>query len=237
MQELFGQLTRALEQTPAIALGAAFVWGVLSVVLSPCHLAGIPLLVAFIGGQGKLKTSRALALSALFALGVLATIALIGAITAMLGRVAGDVGGFGNYFVAILFFVVGLHLLNVIPMPWPRLGQANMEMRACMRAQAPAALFLGLVFGVALGPCTFAYMAPVLGIAFKVAATGFAYAAGLLFVYGLGHCAVLIAAGTSTGMVQSYLDWNERSRGAIIARRVCGVLVLLGGLYMIYVAR
>jgi cytochrome c-type biogenesis protein len=231
MQQLFAQLTRALEQAPSVALAAAFLWGVLSVVLSPCHLAGVPLLVAFIGGQGKLKTGRALLLSALFATGVLATIVVLGVITAILGRVAGDAGGYGNYLVAALFFLVGLHLLGVIPMPWSGLGQVNTKMRG-----ATAALFLGLIFGAALGPCTFAYMAPVLGIAFKVASTSAVYATGLLLMYGLGHCAVLVAAGASTGMVQSYLDWNERSRGAVIAKRACGVLVLIGGLYLIYVA-
>ena len=39
MGELFGVLSRAIEGAPAVALSAAFVWGVLSVVLSPCHLA------------------------------------------------------------------------------------------------------------------------------------------------------------------------------------------------------
>jgi len=30
-----------------------------------------------------------------------------------------------------------------------------------------AAFLLGLVFGIALGPCTFAYMAPMLAVAFR----------------------------------------------------------------------
>jgi cytochrome c-type biogenesis protein len=38
-------------------------------------------------------------------------------------------------------------------------------------------------------------------------------------------------------VVQHYLNWNERSKGAVILKKVCGVLVLLGGLYLIYTAR
>ena len=58
----------------------------------------------------------------------------------------------------------------------------------------------------------------------------------LLLAYGIGHCAVIVAAGTSTGLVQRYLDWTARSKGTAILRRICGVLVLAGGLYLIYVA-
>lgn len=231
MQELFTTLTHAVEGTPMVAIGAAFVWGILSILLSPCHLASIPLIVGFIDGQGKMPTRRAFAISTLFSVGILITIAVIGAITAAAGRMMGDVGRYGNYFVALIFFVVGLHLLGVIPMPWSGPGQVNMKRKGML-----AAFILGLVFGIALGPCTFAYMAPILAVAFKVASTRLAYGALLLLVYGIGHCSVIVVAGTSTEMVQHYLNWNERSKGALAIKYVCGVLVLLGGVYLIYVA-
>ena len=123
MQELFTQLTRAVEGTWFIAVAASFIWGVLSIVLSPCHLASIPLIVGFIDEQGKISTKRAFWISTLFAVGILITIGTIGAITAEAGRMMGDVGKYGNYFVALIFFVVGLHLLGVIPMPWSGPGQ------------------------------------------------------------------------------------------------------------------
>ena len=53
----------------------------------------------------------------------------------------------------------------------------------------------------------------------------------LLVLYGMGHCAVIVLAGTSTGLVQHYLDWNEKSRGAVVLKRVCGALVVAAGLY------
>ena len=232
MEELFTTLTRAVEGTPAIALGAAFLWGILSVVLSPCHLSSIPLIVGFIDQQGRMSTRRAFLISTLFALGILITIAGIGAITAAAGRMLGDVGRYGNYIVAAIFFVVGLVLLDVIPMPWSGPGQVGMKRKGLL-----AAFILGLVFGIALGPCTFAYMAPMLGVTFKLASTSMAYGVLLLAVYGLGHCSVIVVAGTATGLVQKYLNWNEKSKGAVILKRVCGVLVLAGGVYLIYVAK
>ena len=231
IQSLFTNLSRAIEGDPVIALSAAVVWGILSIVLSPCHLASIPLIVGFIDEQGQITTKRAFQIALLFALGILVTIGLIGLATALAGRMLGDVGRFGNYFVAVIFFLVGLHLLGVVPMPFSGPGQVQMKQRGRL-----AAFILGLVFGVALGPCTFAYMAPMLAVTFKLAAAHMAYGILLLLAYGVGHCAVIVLAGTFTETVQHYLNWNESSKGATILKKVCGVLVLLGGLWMIYTA-
>ena len=232
MEQLFTWLSRAVEGSAGLALCAAFTWGVLSIVLSPCHLASIPLIVGFIGQQGRIAARRAFGISFLFALGILITIGVIGIITAAAGRMLGDVGRYGNYFVAAIFFVVGLYLLDAIRLPMPGAAQPGMKRKGLL-----AAFVLGLVFGVALGPCTFAYMAPMLAVTFKLAATNLIYGILLLLLYGLGHCAVIVLAGTFTEVVQHYLDWNERSKGAVILKRVCGGLVLLGGVYLIYTAR
>lgn len=231
MQELFATLSQAVEGSALIAIAASFAWGVLSIVLSPCHLASIPLIVGFIDEQGRISTRRAFLISTLFALGILITIGLIGAVTAAAGRMMGDVGRYGNWFVAIIFFLVGLHLLEVIPMPWSGAGPVGMK-----RKGALAAFILGLIFGIALGPCTFAYMAPILGVTFKLAATDVSYGIFLLLIYGVGHCSVIVFAGTFTEVIQRYLNWTERSKGAVRLKKVCGILVIAGGLWMIYTA-
>lgn len=231
MDELFTSLTRAVEAGSGMALFAAAIWGVLSIVLSPCHLASIPLIVGFVNGQGQVSTRRAFGLSSLFSLGILATIAAIGVLTAAAGRMMGNLGSMANYAVAVVFFLVGLHLLGVIPIPWSGPGQMNFQRKGLL-----AALVLGLIFGLALGPCTFAYMAPMLAVSFKVAGTRPLFSVLLLALYGVGHCAVIVAAGTFTEVVQRYLNWNERSRGGAVLRGVCGALVLAGGVYLIYTA-
>ena len=229
LESLFTSLSHAIEGTSAVALSASFVWGVLSILLSPCHLSSIPLVVGFIDKQGRISTGRAFSISALFSIGIMVSIAAIAVITGLTGRMIGDVGRWGNYFVALIFFLVGLHLFDIIPMPWSGPGQVGMKRKGLL-----AAFVLGLVFGIALGPCTFAYMAPILTVAFQLAATSLAYGTLLLLLYGLGHCSVIVLAGTFTEVVQQYLDWNERSKGAQIVKRICGALVILGGLYLLY---
>jgi cytochrome c-type biogenesis protein len=231
MEHLFTILTHAVQGTPAIALSAAVIWGIMSILLSPCHLASIPLIVGFIDEQGQTTTRRAFLASLLFASGILLTIAVIGAITATAGRMMGDVGKYGNYFVAIIFFAVGLHLLGVINMSWSSPEQIGIKRKGLF-----AAFALGLVFGIALGPCSFAYMAPMLAVTFKLGAEQPLYAGSLLLMYGVGHCSVIVFAGTSAGLVQRYMNWNKQSKGSLVLKRICGVLIIVGGLYMLYIA-
>jgi cytochrome c-type biogenesis protein len=231
IEELLTTLSHAVEGAPAIALGAAAVWGVLSIVLSPCHLASVPLIVGFISEQGPVTVRRAFWTATLFAVGILITIAAIGVITAAAGRMLGDVGRWANYFVAAIFFVVGLHLLGAIPLSFSGPGQVGMKRKGLI-----AALILGLLFGIALGPCTFAYMAPMLGVTFKLAKSAPVYGASLLLAYGVGHCAVIVLAGTSTEIVQRFLNWNEKSKGVAVVKSICGGLVIAGGGWLIYSA-
>ena len=231
--DLFTWLSGTLTNSAGVALGGAFIWGVLSILLSPCHLASIPLIVGFIDEQGRISTKRAFSLALLFSVGILITIGIIGLITGLLGRMMGDIGKWGNYFVAVIFIVVGLHLLGVIPLPFLEKGANASNFK---RKGLAAAFILGLIFGVALGPCTFAYMAPMLGVVFNVASTKLLFAVSLILAYAIGHCSVIVFAGTFTEVVQRYLNWNENSKGAVILKKVCGVLVIAGGLYLIFSA-
>jgi cytochrome c-type biogenesis protein len=228
METLFIRLTDAMNGAPLAALAAAFAWGVLSIVLSPCHLASIPLIVGYLQGGGAVSPRRAAGLSTLFALGILVSIALIGAITAAVGRMLGDLGSWGNYAVAAVFFVFGLHLLDVLPISDGWRPAPNQPRRGAL-----GALLFGLVFGVALGPCTFGFMAPVLGITFGMAKTAPVFAVGVLALFGLGHCAVIGLAGFSSSWVQRWLSWQDNTPGAKWLRRGCGVLVLAAGIWLV----
>jgi len=228
---LFTALSHAVEGQPAIALAAAFAWGVASLLLSPCHLASIPLVVGFVNGQLETTPARGAAIAGVFSLGLLTTIGVIGAVTAAAGRLMGDVGPWPNYVVALVFFVVGLSLLDILPLGWSRPDSTRLRGRGLL-----AAFALGLIFGIALGPCTFAYMAPMLGVTFAVAGTQVLYGMLLIAAYGIGHCSIIVFAGASTSWVSRYLRWTDASRGAAYLRYASGLLVLAGGVYLIYTA-
>jgi len=228
IDQLFTVLYEAMSGSALLAIAASLGWGILSILLSPCHLSSIPLVVGFISSQGKISIGRTFRISLVFSVGILITITLIGFITASLGRLLGDIGSLGNYLVAGIFFIVGLYLLDVIKLNWNSFGLKQTKFTGLI-----AALTLGLLFGLALGPCTFAFMAPVLGVVFETAQTNFFLAFVFLLAFGIGHCSVIVAAGTLTGKVQKYLNWSEKSNTILWIKRICGALVILCGFYLL----
>jgi cytochrome c-type biogenesis protein len=95
---------------------------------------------------------------------------------------------------------------------------------------------LGLVFGLALGPCTFAFLAPVLAAGFQVARESVLEGVLLVTAYGVGHCLIIALFGGSAAWVQRTLDWNTSSAAGRRLRRACGALVILAGFYLLYTA-
>lgn len=224
----FSQLTMALYSSPGIALGAAFLWGVLSVLLSPCHLASIPLIVGFLDNQKDLNTRKAFKLSAFFTLGILAMMVLIGLITGLLGTMLGDIGPWAEPAVGVILVITAFFIADVIRMPSFLNGLKHKP-----RQGAWAAISMGFLLGIGLGPCSFAFMAPILGIVFTAAGTKLIFAISLVLAYIIGHCLVIILAGTFAGAVQSYLRWTSQSRGTKVVRVICGILIFVAGCYLL----
>lgn len=229
LSELFQTLNTAMTASPATALVASFAWGICSVLLSPCHLASIPLLIAYVNNQ-EVKTARhAAGLSTLFASGILATMALIGVSTAIAGRMTGDTGALGGYVMSAVFILIGLHLMDIISIPWFGTHKEKIH-----RKGGWGALLLGLLFGIASGPCTFAFLAPILAVVFNTATDHALFGILLLALYAIGHCTVLIIAGTSVERAKHFADWNRKTQTARNVKTAIGTLLILAGLYFLY---
>ena len=232
LTELLAAMSQGLNASAGLGLVAAFSWGVASLVLSPCHLTGIPLLVAFINGGPSVSTARASRLALLFGVGLLVAVALAGAIAVALGRLAGDVGAWTTYVVVALLTVAGLSLLDVIPISWNVPDVTRWRGRG-----TTGALGLGLLFGLALGPCTFAYLAPVLAIAFRTGQRSTSFGLLLVLTFAVGHCLLIVLAGATAGRVHQWLAGHPDSHQRLVRlRHTSGVLVLAGALYLAYVA-
>lgn len=225
---LFDWLSSLLTQSPLVVLAAAFLWGVLSVVLSPCHLSSIPLVVGYVNGQGQLAPSRAFLLSLLFAAGILLSLVILGLVTSLAGRMLGDLGKLTSIIIGIIFILTGFLLFDLIPLPSLPLVKVGLKQRGIV-----GALVLGFLFGAALGPCTFGFIMPLLVTAFQVAASNLAYAIFIVLFFAVGHSAVIVFAGSFVNLIQRFLKWGEKSQGLIWLRRICGVLVIGSGIYLI----
>jgi len=229
LEKIFSELARALNGSFELALLAAFAWGLASIILSPCHLAAIPLLIGYLSRQKSIRGKRIFYLSFLFALGILVTLTVIGLVTATMGHLLGDVGLVGKILVLLIFLFAGLYLIDLIPFPVPYLNLLDTP-----RYQNRGTFLLGLLFGFSLGPCTFAFMAPVLGVIFSMSTHHYLQGTALLGAFALGHCSVIVAAGGLMNVIQRYLNWSGNSRAIVYLRKISGLLVLCAGIYYLY---
>lgn len=232
MSDLFGALTKAVEGAGWLAVPAAFVWGILSVLLSPCHLTSVPLVIGYINRGEATSTRRAVWTATCFAGGVLITLAIAGGVALAAGRLMGrQTGIWGNIVVAVVLLVFGLYLLGALRLP---AGLASPTVHP--RRDALGALILGLVMGMALGPCAFAYLAPVLAVVFDMSGSSISLGVGMLLAFAVGHSAVIMLMGAFAGALRKVVTWNQRSRAASIIRKVCGLLLIVGAGYMVYLS-
>ena len=229
LADVMEALGRALYGSYPLALGASFLWGLSSMVLSPCHLVSVPLVMGYLGGDSPESGSRRkVLLAVLFALGMTVSIGVIGVVTSLTGRIAGDIGKAGNIAVAVVLVYVGISISGLLELPLPGTGRSSYRKRGLF-----GAFSMGLVLGAALGPCTFAFMAPVLALMFQLGSERMGSAVLLGSMFAIGHGIVVVFAGSFTGRVQRLLSWSGSSRTAKVFRVICGTLVVIGGVYII----
>ena len=215
--------------TGGIALAAVgcFVWGMISVLFSPCHLASIPLIVGYVGGQEKMIRPRQAGIySILFTLGLFITIALIGIACAWLGRMLGDVGNYWQILVGIILIWVALGMLGVekCSMSGSLLYKLNLRGRS-------GAFVLGLAYGILSGSCTFGFIAPILAIITiqQKIMTGIV----LIILFAIGHCLPIVVAGSSTAAVKRLLENSMWNGAGLWFKKIAGTTIFLMGIYFI----
>ena len=208
-----------------LAAVGCFLWGVVSVLFSPCHLASIPLIVGYVAGQDKMVEGRQAALYAgLFTTGLFLTIAAIGVICALLGRMLGDVGPYWTIVVGLILLWVSMDMLGVAKCSMGGSLMGRFKLRG-----TGGAFVLGLAYGILSGSCTFGFIAPILA----VITVQEEILTGILFIvlFGLGHCIPIVISGSSTALVRRLMANASWQRGGTAFRRLAGVLIGTMGLY------
>ena len=212
--------------TTLAALGC-FLWGMVSVLFSPCHLASIPLIVAYVAGQEQIRQPRqAGAYSIAFTLGLFITIAVIGIVCAFLGRMLGDVGNYWQILVGLILLWVALGMMGVEACS----ASGSLLYRLNLRG-IWGAFGLGLAYGVLSGSCTFGFIAPILAIITIQQKVG----VGILFItlFAVGHCLPIVIAGSSTAMVRKLIENKTWQGSGLWVRKGAGALIAVLGIYFI----
>jgi cytochrome c-type biogenesis protein len=227
LDQLFLAINAWMTGSLALAAFGCFLWGLVSVLFSPCHLASIPLIVGYVAGQGTIIQGRQAAKYAVtFSLGLFVTIAAIGVICSLLGRMLGDVGPYWTILVGAILLWVALDMLGVAKCSF----SSGMLGRLKVKGIA-GAFFLGLAYGVLSGSCTFGFIAPILAII--TMQEKMLIGVILIVLFAVGHCLPIVVAGSSTALVQRWLENGAMRHGSLWFRKGAGVLIALLGLYFI----
>lgn len=211
----------------SLALLGCFVWGMVSVLFSPCHLASIPLMIAYVGGQKEQpKPLQAMQYSIAFTTGLFISIAAIGIICALLGRMLGDVGNYWQIIVGMVLIWVSLSMFGVKGCSLGGGLLYRLKFKGLL-----GALGLGVAYGTLSGSCTFGFVAPILA----VITVQQQIASGVLMIllFAVGHCLPIVIAGSSTALVRRILENSAWQGAGNWFRKGAGAMIGCLGLYFI----
>ncbi len=210
-------VSNQLTHLSLLSVGIIFFAGLIT-SLTPCMLSMLPITVGYIGGYEAKSRLQSAAQSTWFALGLATTLASLGIVAALVGKVYGQIGIGLPIIVSVIAILMGLNLLEALPLQMPSFGGTDwisQELPQGVRAYA-----IGLSFGLVASPCSTPVLASLLG---WVANTqDLILGAVLLISYTAGHVAPLILAGTFTASIKKILElrrwssWINPISGALL---------------------
>ena len=225
LDQLFLAINSWMVDSFSIAAIGCLLWGMVSVLFSPCHLASIPLIVGYVAGQGQIIEGReAVKYSLAFTVGLFLSIAAVGVICSLLGRMLGDIGPYWTILVGAVLIWVALDMLGVAKCTISGGLMGRMKVKGL-----GGAFLLGMAYGILSGSCTFGFIAPILAIITiqQKIMTGVA----LVVLFALGHCLPIVVAGSSAALVQRWMEAGPMRQGGVCFRRTIGVMIGLMGVY------
>ena len=231
MSEAFDVVFNFLFSGNYAALLGAFLWGIFSVILSPCGAAMLPLVVGYIENSEETDVWSAFKISLAFCTGIIVNMLLVGALVVSVGAAFGGYEIWLTLFVGAIFIIIGLHLMKILRIPWVIGGSIGQTKYGGLKG----ALVLGTLSGLALGPCSFAYATPILTLAAKLAGSDDTFLASAIIVsYAIGHSFLLVIAGTGAKWLSRFLNLQYGGRALKTLNFVCGFALICAGIYFVW---
>ncbi|MGC8493685.1 MAG: cytochrome c biogenesis CcdA family protein [Syntrophobacteraceae bacterium] len=227
LEHVFMTINTWMMGDPLVAALGCLLWGVVSIALSPCHLASIPLIVGYVAGQEKMLETKAAALCAvLFSIGLFITISALGIVCSLLGSMLGQVSPYWTILVGAILLWVALDIWGVSKCSLSGSLMARIKLKGLT-----GALVLGLAYGILSGSCTFGFIAPILAVITvqQKVLTGILY----IVLFGIGECIPIAIAGSSTAKVRKVLENRSFHEGSRWFRKCAGLAIAALGLYFV----
>jgi cytochrome c-type biogenesis protein len=200
-----------------VSVGIIFLAGFLT-SLTPCMLSMLPITIGYIGGYETRTRLQAAVQSTWFALGLATTLAALGIVAAVAGKIYGQVGIGLPIVVSVIAILMGLNLLEALPLQLPAWG--GMEWISKDLPEGVRSYLIGLTFGLVASPCSTPVLATLL--AWVSTTQDPLLGSVLLLAYTAGYVAPLILAGTFTASIKKLLEvrrwsgWITPASGALL---------------------
>ena len=224
MEAMLNNIQTIIQNNHVLALLAVFIGGLISAA-SPCVLAAIPLIIGYVGGYSGGDRKKAAIYSLVFILGLSITFTVLGAAASAMGQFLSFAGQWLYIGLAVIAVAMGLQLMGLISIPIPFQKSHRVKTRGLW-----GAFLLGLLTGTVSSPCA----TPVLAVILAYVSTrgDILYGGSLLFVYAVGHCALIFIAGLSIGLTESMVRLKGVKNFSLYSRRFSGLLLVIIGLYI-----
>jgi cytochrome c biogenesis protein CcdA len=224
IESILHNIPTVIQNQHGIAFVAVFIGGLVSAA-SPCVLAAIPLIIGYVGGYSEGNKKKAALFSLVFVFGLAITFTLLGIGASIIGQFLSFIGRWLYIGFSAIAILMGLQLMGVISIPLPFQRTREIKTKGLM-----GAFLLGLMTGMVSSPCA----TPVLAVILAYVSTqgDMLYGSSLLFIYAIGHCALIFIAGLSVGFTESIIGSKGIRNFSLYFRRFSGALLMLVGIYI-----
>jgi len=216
-----------IQSNPSLAVFAVFIGGIISSA-SPCVLALVPLVIGYVGGYSQGDRKKAVKYSITFALGLSIAFTLLGAAAGFVGSRISSAGTVFYIVIAGIAIAMGISLLGIFEIPNPLRHKIQPKVSGLI-----GAFLMGSLFGFMSTPCATPVLVAIL--AFVAIKGQVLYGVFLLFIYSIAHCTLLVLAGIATGFVENFVGSRRAQNFSIWMKRFSGGLIILAGLYLLYI--
>lgn len=241
---LAGLMQQNLWFAPVLSLAAGIVTS-----FTPCSLSAVPMVLAYVEGTSSKEPRKALKLSLTMALGMAVTFGVFGSIASVIGHFMHEVGHWWSFLMGILMILMALQMWEIIRI-FPKqhshgkghgAHHDHSHGECCEECQQQrflgkgyaGAFLTGALGGVFASHCAAPVMVALLAMVAQSEHGPF-WGIFLMILYALGHSILMVLAGTSYSLVDSWLKNPRYEKASKRLRGIMGAVVLLLGLLMIF---